>query len=112
MAEGYAVSDLDELFRQLDADTINLRLMWRDIIITREPQIIQSVLATNFLDFGKGPSFRVRFVACMIETMRATHFSLLLNSAFGLLGNGIFNNDGDEWRAHRALTRPFFSEWS
>ena len=111
MAEGYAVSDLDELFRQLDADTINLRLMWRDIIITREPQIIQSVLATNFNDFGKGRLLKVRFVTCMIETMRATRFSVL-NSAFGLLGNGIFNNDGDEWRAHRALTRPFFSEWS
>jgi hypothetical protein len=27
---------------------------------------------------------------------------------WGLFGTGILNTDGDEWKAHRALTRPFF----
>lgn len=27
-----------------------------------------------------------------------------------MFGNGIFNNDGAEWKAHRALTRPFFGK--
>jgi cytochrome P450 len=25
------------------------------------------------------------------------------------MGNGIFNRDGEIWKAHRALTRPFFA---
>ncbi len=25
-----------------------------------------------------------------------------------MLGNGIFNRDGDIWKAHRAMARPFF----
>lgn len=27
-----------------------------------------------------------------------------------MLGNGIFNRDGVIWRAHRAMTRPFFGK--
>ena len=49
--------------------------MWSDFIITREPQIIQSVLATNFNDFGKGPIIKVRLVVEILET--ATMFLTL-----------------------------------
>lgn len=35
---------------------------------------------------------------------------LALSSAFSLFGNGIINSDGAEWKAHRALVRPFFGE--
>ncbi|KAF8340598.1 uncharacterized protein EI90DRAFT_3117109 [Cantharellus anzutake] len=49
-----------ELFDELNADTVNLRFLWRDIILTREPQIIQSVLSTHFSDFEKGPLLKIR----------------------------------------------------
>lgn len=26
-----------------------------------------------------------------------------------LLGTGIFNSDGDAWKMHRSMTRPFFT---
>lgn len=32
------------------------------------------------------------------------------SSLFGMFGNGIFNTDGAQWTAHRALIRPFFGE--
>ncbi|KAF8340618.1 uncharacterized protein EI90DRAFT_2906526 [Cantharellus anzutake] len=88
--EGYPLSDDEERFEELNADTINLRLLWSDIILTREPQIVQSILATNFIDFEKGLCSKFGFL-------------------FGLFGDGIFNNDGEDWKAHRALTRPFFA---
>ena len=27
-----------------------------------------------------------------------------------VLGNGVFNSDGDMWRFHRSMTRPFFAK--
>lgn len=86
--DGYAGETIANLFDELDSDTINLRIMWEDIIITKDPRVIQTVLATGFDKFHKGPLLKV-----------------LLR---GLFGDGIFNNDGEEWKAHRALTKPFF----
>jgi len=35
---------------------------------------------------------------------------LALSRRHSMFGNGILNTDGTEWRAHRALIRPFFGE--
>ncbi|KAF9033991.1 cytochrome P450 [Hymenopellis radicata] len=56
---------------------------------TVSPKHIQAILATQFDKFEKGPTFRT--------VMKP------------VLGSGIFNADGDMWRFHRTLSRPFFS---
>ncbi|KAI9060248.1 cytochrome P450 [Trametes sanguinea] len=57
---------------------------------TNEPEHIKSILATDFGSYEKGPGFR--------DQMRS------------LLGVGVFNADGDMWKFHRSMTRPFFSK--
>lgn len=37
---------------------------------------------------------------------KGKHF---INQCFDMLGVGVFNSDGDMWKFHRAMTRPFFS---
>ncbi|KIK16467.1 hypothetical protein PISMIDRAFT_15794 [Pisolithus microcarpus 441] len=69
---------------------VNLRIMFEDRILTTEPEHIKAILATQFSSFEKGPMFRDQ-----------------LN---GLLGTGVFNADGEIWKFHRSMTRPFFSK--
>ncbi|KAF8314508.1 cytochrome P450 monooxygenase CYP63 [Clavulina sp. PMI_390] len=85
---GYAAASIQELFDSLgkNVHTINLRVLWQDGIITRDHHVMKQVLATGFDDFAKGRS-----------------------RLHDLLGDGVFNTDGAEWKAHRALTRPFFA---
>lgn len=57
-------------------------------IVTVEPDHVKCILATQFEYFDKGP---------------------VTNSQFSsLLGTGVFNADGDMWKFHRTMTRPFF----
>jgi hypothetical protein len=59
-----------------------------DMFLTREPDIIKALLATQFPDFGLGqryPQFQP------------------------LLGDGIFTLDGQGWSHSRGLLRPQFS---
>ncbi|KAH9919186.1 cytochrome P450 [Epithele typhae] len=70
--------------------TYNFRVMFEDRIFTSEPEYIKLILATDFQQYEKGP---------------------LLNGQLGtLLGVGVFNADGDMWKFHRSMTRPFFSK--
>ncbi|KAF8342228.1 cytochrome P450 monooxygenase pc-3 [Cantharellus anzutake] len=71
-------------------DTIRVRVLWEENILTFEPQYVKQILATNFPNYEKG------------------------NEEFGeatgsVLGSGVFNADGDLWKFHRTLARPFFS---
>ncbi|CAN6273323.1 unnamed protein product [Urochloa humidicola] len=50
-------------------------------VMTSVPANVEHVLKTNFANYPKGPYYRERFVE--------------------LLGDGIFNADGDAWRAQR-----------
>ncbi|KAF8918928.1 cytochrome P450 monooxygenase pc-3 [Mucidula mucida] len=59
-------------------------------IITMEPEHVKALLATQFHEFEKAP--------------------LLLSQWKDLLGTGVFNADGDMWKFHRNMTRPFFSK--
>lgn len=85
--------------------TVNLRLLWQDMIVTRDHQVIKEVLSTRFEEFGKGPIYKIRSGhVCATWPILGNNNCRL----FSLLGDGIFANDGEVWRARRALARPFF----
>ncbi|KAG2142981.1 cytochrome P450 [Suillus clintonianus] len=69
--------------------TVNFRLFWEDDILTTEPQHIKAILATDFDNYVKGAKFR--------------------RAADSVLGTGVFNSDGETWKLHRTMTRPFFT---
>ncbi|KAI0350150.1 cytochrome P450 [Trametes cingulata] len=70
-------------------NTFNFRVMFEDRILTCEPDYIKMMLATEFNHYEKGP--------------------LLYEQLNTLLGQGVFNSDGEMWKFHRTMTRPFFS---
>ncbi|GAB1524868.1 Protein kinase alk2 [Rhizoctonia solani] len=81
-----------EPFGQLASEygyTFNLGLFGEDQIVTIEPENIKAILSTDFNSFEKGPKVQ--------EKMES------------VLGKGIFNSDGDMWKFHRGMTRPYFS---
>ncbi|OSX57018.1 hypothetical protein POSPLADRAFT_1157939 [Postia placenta MAD-698-R-SB12] len=59
-------------------------------LFTSEPEHIKSILSTNFQAFEKGSTFRGQLGS--------------------LLGTGVFNSDGQMWKFHRSMTRPFFTK--
>ena len=61
-------------------DTYSAITMGRPVILTREPENVKAILATNFKDFGIGARYKV---------MGA------------LLGKGIFTSDGALWEHSR-----------
>ncbi|EIW84467.1 cytochrome P450 monooxygenase pc-3 [Coniophora puteana RWD-64-598 SS2] len=67
----------------------NVRYLWDDFIFTTEPSHIKAILASNFGSFVKGEEFNDIFRS--------------------VLGTGVFNSDGDMWKFHRSMTRPFFT---
>ncbi|KAF8308480.1 cytochrome P450 monooxygenase CYP63 [Clavulina sp. PMI_390] len=94
----YSFTDITYLFDRMgnQFDTINFRVLWQDHIITRDHLVMKQALATGFSGFNK------------------TGNNILFNSPphvrlYDLFGDGIFNADGAEWKAHHALTRPFFA---
>ncbi|KAF7967691.1 hypothetical protein HWV62_33339 [Athelia sp. TMB] len=70
-------------------NTFNVNVLWDDMIFTTEPDHIKSILATDFNNFEKGEKFH--------------------SGMESLLGTGVFNSDGDMWKFHRSMTRPFFT---
>ncbi|KIM86025.1 hypothetical protein PILCRDRAFT_816571 [Piloderma croceum F 1598] len=69
--------------------TYNLRIFWEDTMVTYEPEHIKTILSTDFPNYVKGEKFS--------------------NPTRSFLGTGVFNSDGDMWKFHRSMTRPFFS---
>ncbi|KAF7295968.1 hypothetical protein MKEN_01411400 [Mycena kentingensis (nom. inval.)] len=72
----------------LGGGMFNLRILFENRFFTSEPEHIKAMLATQFSSFEKGADSRDFFS--------------------DLLGSGIFLADGDLWKFHRAMTRPFF----
>ncbi|WWD18044.1 hypothetical protein CI109_102491 [Kwoniella shandongensis] len=68
--------------------TYNTRVLGEDQIISSDPAVLKHVLISDFDNFVKGQKFKDR--------------------AEAFLGDGIFNSDGERWKFHRALLRPFF----
>ncbi|KAG1862400.1 cytochrome P450 [Suillus tomentosus] len=69
--------------------TLNYRCLWEDYIVTTEPQHVKTILVTDFHNYVKGAKFR--------------------DAADSVLGTGVFNSDGETWKLHRTMTRPFFT---
>ncbi|KAG2139814.1 cytochrome P450 [Suillus bovinus] len=67
----------------------NFRVMFEDAIFTVEPSHIKTILVSDFENYVKGDKFK--------------------NSMSSVLGTGVFNSDGEMWKFHRSMTRPFFS---
>ncbi|KAG8923937.1 hypothetical protein FRC01_012147 [Tulasnella sp. 417] len=67
----------------------NLNFLWEDMIWSDHPAFAKEILATDFNNYVKGERFQVALGS--------------------MLGSGIFNSDGDIWKFHRAMTRPFFT---
>ncbi|KAG8734304.1 hypothetical protein FRC12_018563, partial [Ceratobasidium sp. 428] len=58
-------------------------------IFTTEPENIKAILSTDFASFEKGLAFR--------------------DKVFSVLGTGVFNSDGEMWKFHRTISRPYFT---
>ncbi|TBU32981.1 cytochrome P450 monooxygenase pc-2 [Dichomitus squalens] len=67
----------------------SMNVLWDLVHITTDAHILKTVLATDFQSFEKGDMFR--------DTMNS------------VLGVGVFNADGELWKFHRSMTRPYFS---
>ncbi|KAG2014257.1 cytochrome p450 [Coprinopsis cinerea AmutBmut pab1-1] len=70
--------------------THNIRILFGNRYVTSEPHLVKAYLATQFNEFEKGG-----------ETSRIFH---------PVLGTGVFAVDGEEWKFHRNMARPFFSK--
>ncbi|KAI5830824.1 cytochrome P450 [Schizophyllum commune Tattone D] len=75
---------------QMGTYVYQLNLQGDRRIVTLEPDHVKAILATKFEDFDKGPF----------------NYDVL----HSLLGNGVFNADGEMWKFHRSMTRPFFNK--
>ncbi|TFK64712.1 cytochrome P450 [Pluteus cervinus] len=82
----------DGLIDQIEklGHVLTLRVLFENRIFTDEPGHIKSILTTQFEEHEKG------------EEMRQVFHSLL--------GTGVFASDGDMWKFHRSMSRPFFSK--
>ncbi|KAJ7134537.1 cytochrome P450 monooxygenase pc-2 [Mycena epipterygia] len=87
-ATGYPSDGLREVMMDV-GPVVNLRVMWEDIILTTQPEHIKLILATDFANYVKGERFQYGMTS--------------------VLGTGVFNSDGEMWKFHRSMTRPFFS---
>ncbi|KIK67201.1 hypothetical protein GYMLUDRAFT_37268 [Collybiopsis luxurians FD-317 M1] len=86
----YAGYPADGLWEATEArgPAFNMNVLWEDMVFTSQPEHIQLILATDFNNYVKGERFQ--------------------QNMGPMLGVGVFNSDGDMWKFHRSMTRPFF----
>ncbi|KAI9886373.1 MAG: hypothetical protein M1823_001827 [Watsoniomyces obsoletus] len=75
-------------FESKNSHTIEVNLGGERHIVTDEPEIIKTILTTQFSDFGKGQQFH--------------------HDWHDFLGDSIFTTDGDAWHKSRQLIRAQF----
>lgn len=75
-------------------------------MFTTSPEYIKIVLATDFANYEKGTSPCPMHAESNHHASTGEEFNTVVAS---LLGNGVFSSDGDMWKFHRSMTRPFFS---
>ncbi|KAJ7644067.1 cytochrome P450 [Roridomyces roridus] len=85
---GYPGDGLSDVLAA-EGPVVNVRPLWEDIILTTCPEHIKLILSTDFNNYVKGERFR--------------------HGMSSVLGTGVFNSDGDMWKFHRSMTRPFFN---
>ncbi|KDQ56219.1 hypothetical protein JAAARDRAFT_70562 [Jaapia argillacea MUCL 33604] len=87
--DGYPGDDFGDWVSQY-GHTYCMKTLFETTVFTVEPEFIKNILASDFNNFEKG------------------------NPAFhrnqSVLGTGVFNSDGEMWKFHRSMTRPFFSK--
>ncbi|KAI0799694.1 cytochrome P450 monooxygenase pc-3 [Irpex lacteus] len=71
-------------------ETFEFYVLWNRVLITADANIIKTILANDFSNYVKGQQFD--------EYVKS------------VLGTGVFNSDGDMWKFHRTMTRPFFTK--
>ncbi|KAF9530383.1 cytochrome P450 [Crepidotus variabilis] len=70
-------------------NTFIIRILFQNRIVTREPEQMKTLLATDFDRYEKGEEVR--------DILQP------------FIGEGVFAADGDLWKFHRTMTRPFFT---
>jgi len=83
----YVVDSMNAIGK--DVNTVQVRLLDYELIVTRDPENVRAALATQSQDFDIGHN-------------RAESFK-------PLLGVGIFTSRGEAWKHSRQLVRPQFS---
>ncbi|KAF8893053.1 cytochrome P450 monooxygenase pc-3 [Infundibulicybe gibba] len=81
--------DVMHTWIQQYGNAMRLKLLAQTHIVTVEPHHIKAILANQFENFEKGP--------------------VVFSQLHSFLGAGVFNSDGDMWKFHRSMTRPFFT---
>ncbi|KAF8893047.1 cytochrome P450 [Infundibulicybe gibba] len=84
---GHPVDQFYTLIQEY-GNTLRFQMLARAQMFTVEPHHIKAILANQFENFEKGP--------------------VIFSQFHSLLGTGVFNSDGDMWKFHRSMTRPFF----
>lgn len=86
--EGTLVDYRKNVYEEVGRDTFALKLAGSSLVVTKNPENIKALLATQFNDFALG----------------TRHAQLK-----PLLGDGIFTLDGSGWKHSRAMLRPQFA---
>ncbi|KAG9217637.1 hypothetical protein CCMSSC00406_0003674 [Pleurotus cornucopiae] len=85
---GYIGDGVAKLIKE-HGPIVDMHILWDCAVVTTCPEHIKAMLAKDFTNFEKGPEFHANM--------------------HSVLGTGVFNSDGDMWKFHRSMTRPFFS---
>ncbi|OBZ76028.1 hypothetical protein A0H81_03501 [Grifola frondosa] len=85
---GYPPDIFDRGF-SLNSALFSFDVLWVTGYVTTDPDIVKTVLALEFPNFEKG--------------------EVLRNNLNAIFGTGVFNSDGEMWKFHRSMTRPFFT---
>jgi cytochrome P450 len=91
LKSGFFLRRTQERFTEVNngVNTYSHLMMGKRMVVTTEPEIIKTVLATKFKNFEMPARRKDAFLP--------------------LLGHGIFTTDGKEWEASRSLLRPSFN---
>jgi cytochrome P450 len=86
----YVLQGFADLFDEYGCTTLNTRFFWDDQIISMDEKVFRFVAHTGFTHFEKGILWHERIDK--------------------LLGTGLFNAEGNQWRIGRQIARPFFTK--
>ncbi|KAI6140926.1 cytochrome P450 [Pisolithus thermaeus] len=79
-----------------------------DRFLRRNPSTSKQFLLRNSILSKKASFFLCEFKALL--SLTAVSGPVLWDQLNALLGTGVFNSDGEIWKFHRSMTRPFFSK--
>ncbi|OCH88532.1 cytochrome P450 monooxygenase [Obba rivulosa] len=86
--DGYPLDAVEDMARQYGY-VFGVSILGEKRIATLEPSHLKTILATDFQKWEKGEIWKYR-----VESV---------------LGSGVFAADGDMWKFHRSMSRPFFT---